>query len=358
MTSVTKPITTDDVVFTKATPAQRELSWRINGASWAKPLTIDAHVQREETLAASAQATSTETGGRTYWVMHRKGDPLDIVSAVDSVGKAALVVDGNGLRTGRAYGVGSVYTAPQYRKQGMAGFMLQRLQEAMDADSEFSVLYSDIGTKFYGGFGWAAHPSLQVSVYLEGSGGAAPEKPEDVRFLSRGEMKEYCEKDVAELTERMGELVPEEGRTHVAFLPTFEQLDWQFLRDELHVRAVKGRELENCGAATADGSAWVYWHHDLGKNMLMVHRVVARSPEAVRSLLWAAVAEAAAWGLERVVAWNPEGVVEDGARLLAEEDGVRVRFEFREDSRRPCLRLKGGADGDVVWEDNYFYAWC
>lgn len=349
-----KPITADDVVFTAATPEQRELTWRINHATWANTIPIEEYIRGQGLLAATPHATS-RTGGTTCWVMHRKGDPLDIVAAVNSIGKQALVRDENGLRPVRAYGVGGVHTAPEYRKQGMAGHMLRLLQEAMDADGEFSVLYSDIGTEYYGKFGWSAYPSLQVSVYLEGN---KPDKPEGVKFLTRGEMERFCERDVAEQRQTM-ESLPDDGRTHVAFLPSFEQLDWQFTRDALVASAKGGPEPENYGAATEDDSSWVYWHHDLGADMLVIHRVVATSPEAVRDLLRAAVAEAGQWGLGRVVSWNPVGVVEDGARLLAEEgESVRVRFENREDSRRPCLRWKGGAGGDVVWEDNYYYAWC
>lgn len=352
--AATKQISSDDVVFAPATPAQRELAWRINGMSWAGSLSIDDHVRRNDVLAATPHATS-QTGGRTTWAMHRKDAPLDLVASVDAVGKQALVKDGSGLRTVRAYGVASVHTAPEYRKQGMAAHMLRGLQEKMDADGEFSVLYSDIGPEYYGALGWRAFPSLQVSAYLEGEKRAAPES---VKFLSREEAERLCEKDVADLTERMGSL-PDDGRTHVAFLPSAEQLGWQFERGVFSAKATRGREPDNHGAATVDGEGWVFWHHDLSRATLLVHRVVARSQEAVAELLRAAVAEAGEWGFEKVVAWNPVGVVEDGARLLAEEgEGVRVRFENRSDLRLPCLRWKGGAEEDVVWEDNYYYAWC
>ncbi|KAL2105090.1 hypothetical protein VUR80DRAFT_9005 [Thermomyces stellatus] len=349
-----KPISIDDVVFVAAGPEQRELTWRINHATWANTIPVEEHIRSQEALARTPHATSS-IGGRTSWVLHLKGDPLNVVAAVDSISKEAFVKDGKGVRLVKAYGVGSVHTAPEYRKQGMAGHMLGRLQEVMDTDGEFSVLYSDIGTEYYGKFGWVAYPSLQVSAYLEGN---KPEKPAGVKFLSRDEMKPYCERDVGKLREKM-ESLPDDGRTHVAFLPSFEQLDWQFTRDELSAGQKGLPKPTSQGAATEDDSSWLYWHHDLSKNMLVIHRVVADSDEAVRDLLLAAVAEAGQTGLATVVAWNPEGLVEDGARLLAEEgEGVRVRFESRETYRRPCLRWKGGANEGVVWEDNQYYAWC
>ena len=352
MATTTKPITLDDVVFVVATPEQREKAWRINHASWAKGAPLDEHLRREATLAATTHGTSP-TGGRTYFVVHRKNNPLDIVCAVSSLGKQALVKDADGVRVVRAYGVGDVHTAPEYRKQGMAGHMLRNLQEAIDTNGEFSVLYSGIGTEYYGKFGWAAYPSLQVSIYLDGG---KPEQPADIKFLSQAEMGPYCERDVAAQRQRM-ENMPADGRTHVAFLPTFEQLDWQFTRDALAAQLRGDPEPTYYGAATADDRCWVYWHHDANSSMLVIHRVVADSSNAVQDLLRAAMVEADQYGLERVVSWNPEGEVEDGARLLG-EDGVRVRFENRENSRSPCLRWRGGAEKDVVWDENHHYAWC
>ena len=357
-TSEIKPITPDEVVFTEATPHQRELSWRINSISWSHPLSLEDHLERGALLGPRGPE-------RTFYVVHRRGDPEDIICAVDAVGKTALVKapdaeSPTSVQRVKAYGVAAVHTNPTYRKQGMAGWMLQKLQEAMDKDSEFSVLYSGIGPDFYARYGWDAFPALQVSLsFLGGEAAAQPTMPAGVKFLSREDIAPLCDKDIAKLTARFEEFPGDDGRTRVAFLPTFKQIDWQFERNAFVARKLRHREPENYGAVTADGSSWIYWVHEVGKDTLGVLRIVANGPAAVADLLRAALVEAKDWGFERVVVWNPEGDVEDAVRTMGTEDEkvVKIRFEARE-GRLPCLRWKGGDHVDVVWEDNYYYAWC
>ncbi|CAI4214681.1 unnamed protein product [Parascedosporium putredinis] len=269
--------------------------------------------------------------GRTFYVVHRHGDPADIVCAVESIAKTALVkAPGDLARPTKAYGVAAVFTTPAYRGQGMAAWMLRQLQGVMDLDSAFSVLYSGIGPDFYAKYGWDATLAARVTLFLLGSA----------------------------LTARLNES-PENGSTRVAFLPTFAQVDWQFERNAIVARQVRNREPQNYGAATSDGANWIYWVHEVGRQTLGIIRIVGENPAAIMDLLRAALSEAKDWGFERVTVWNPQGDVEEAARMLGVEDetAVRVLFEGRQD-RLPCLRWKGGEQTDVVWEDNHHYAWC
>lgn len=346
-----KPITPAEVVFTEASPEQRELSWRINGVEWSMPLTIEGHMHRQ----ASLKERDT---GRTFYVVHRHGDPADIVCAVESIAKTALVkAPGDLARPTKAYGVAAVFTTPAYRGQGMAAWMLRQLQGVMDLDSAFSVLYSGIGPDFYAKYGWDATLAARVTLFLLGSA-VPPPVPEGVRFLSREEIAPLCDRDIAKLTARLNES-PENGSTRVAFLPTFAQVDWQFERNAIVARQVRNREPQNYGAATSDGANWIYWVHEVGRQTLGIIRIVGENPAAIMDLLRAALSEAKDWGFERVTVWNPQGDVEEAARMLGVEDetAVRVLFEGRQD-RLPCLRWKGGEQTDVVWEDNHHYAWC
>ncbi|PKS07148.1 hypothetical protein jhhlp_005748 [Lomentospora prolificans] len=346
-----KPIIPDEVVFTESSTEQRELSWRINGVSWSAPLNLEDHLERQALL-------DTKDPGRTYYVVHRRGNPLDIVCAVESVAKTALIKPpGGSVQPTKAYGVAAVHTNPTYRKQGMAAWMLCRLQEVMDKDSDFSVLYSGIGPEFYAKYGWNMALATQVTLFLLGSV-VPPAMPEGVKFLAREEVAPLCEKDIAKLTTRLSES-PEDGRTRVAFLPTFEQMDWHFERNAISARKLRDREPQNFGAVTADGANWVYWIHEVGKGTLGILRIVAENPGAAMDLMRAALVEAKDWGFERVTLWNPQGDIEEAARTLGVEDetGVRVRFEGRQ-NRLPCLRWKGGERVDVLWEDNHHYAWC
>lgn len=53
-TTTTTAITKDDVVLAEATPEQRILTWKLNGVSWAGPMTIEEYIGREQALSETA----------------------------------------------------------------------------------------------------------------------------------------------------------------------------------------------------------------------------------------------------------------------------------------------------------------
>ncbi|KAL2186690.1 hypothetical protein L209DRAFT_755422 [Thermothelomyces heterothallicus CBS 203.75] len=394
-------LTPADVVFAEATPHQRVLSWRLNGASWAPPMTIEQYVGRETALSQTALSAN---GGTRYYVLHPDGDPDTIVSACEVTAKRALVAGAGtsaGPREVRAYSVASVFTNPRFRERGMASHMLRRVQEVVDGDgdgdgddggykAEFGALYSDIGRVYYTRLGWKDFRSPQVLLGLgtpaaaAAAAAAAVVVPEGVSLLTADEVAPLCERDVAAIRERFERLARSGGgggaadnngkkQTHIAFLPTPEQMAWHFTRDKYVCQKLLGREVVHRGARTEDqggggGSGWICWDHDLREKKLKVLRIVTREqdgPEArrgaVRKLLLAALAEAKGWGLPKVLVWSPGAEVAGAATDIWRELGpeVSVTFEEREDGSIPSLRWKGGkGPEEIVWESNEYYAWC
>ncbi|KAK4040990.1 hypothetical protein C8A01DRAFT_15229 [Parachaetomium inaequale] len=359
------PITKADVVFTEATPHQRTLSWELNGASWAPPMTIEQYVGRETALSETALSAA---GGTKYFILHPKDDPETIVSACEVTSKKALVSDANGTREVAAYAIASVFTNPLFRERGMAGHMLRKVQEAVDATAEYGALYSDIGRMYYTRLGWKDFRSPQVLVGL--SEDLTCPSLDGVALLTAKEVAPLCEEDVAAVRARFEQRAQsgDDGKTHIAFLPTAEQMAWHFTRDAYVCKTLLGREVVHRGAKTGDGAAWIYWDHDLREKKLKVLRIVTRDGddpekqrEDVKKLLLAALAEAREWGLLKVLVWNPTVGVADVATEIWREVGPRVHvsFEEREDGSIPSLRWKGGKGlADVVWESNEYYAWC
>ncbi|KAK1656026.1 hypothetical protein BDP81DRAFT_414005 [Colletotrichum phormii] len=341
-----------DVKFASATPAQREAAWRLNGVSWAPPMSLENYMAREVALSKTALSSQCN-----YYVLFNPADPEHIISSCEATAKTLLIRDASSstLREEKAYAIASVYTNPTYRSHGMATLLLNRLKEAMDADSKASALYSDIGLTYYARLGWAVYPSLQVSLIPDDP--SVLRKPDGVRYLEESEVPAYCEKDVEILKKKLANL-PEDGKTHVAFAPSADQMLWHFTRDSFMAKQLSGRDVTHRGAATVDGKAWVYWDHDFREKKLKVLRV-AGDPEAdVTALLQAAVIEAAEWGLAKVLVWNPDEGVSASAKRVSDRTGgaVRVVFDERLDGSIPSLRWKG--EGEVVWEDNEYYAWC
>jgi len=50
----TVAISKDDVVLVEATTEQRRLTWELNGASWAGPMSLDQYIGREQVLSETA----------------------------------------------------------------------------------------------------------------------------------------------------------------------------------------------------------------------------------------------------------------------------------------------------------------
>ncbi|KAK4448920.1 hypothetical protein QBC34DRAFT_485324 [Podospora aff. communis PSN243] len=323
-------ITKDNVVLAEATPQQRTLTWELNGASWAGPMSLDEYIGREQALS---ETTLSANGGTRYFILHHKSDPNLIVSACEVLTKQALVArpsSGRGTATAvdtvPSYGLASIFTPPRFRGQGLASHMLRLVQEeALDTSlgASFGTLYSDIGRSFYARLGWPSFPIPQLT---------------QVKLLTDDDVPELCARDCAHLQAKLERLLGAAAaapagngeKRHVAFLPDFKQMSWHFAR-----------------ASTVGGDSWVYWDHDLRENKLKILRAVKGQKDgalAMQGLLRAALKEAQEWGLPKVL-------VGGGKLALA--------FDEREDGSIPSLRWKGGESlGDVVWEENEYYAWC
>ncbi|GAB1311657.1 Lysine acetyltransferase [Madurella fahalii] len=403
-------LTSSDVVFSEATPEQRQLTWELNGEAWAAPMSLDDYVRREQHLA---QQELNRDGGCRYWVLYLKGYPRQIIASCEATRKPALISNGHGgpARDGYGYAVTNVYTNPTWRRQGMAAFLLHRVQEQIDADSDFSVLYSDSGRNYYANLGWPAVPSRQATLTLLAPPSPSqnqspnqtpaspthnntiiaftPSNPSRTRPLQPDDLRDLCELDELYLNTRFDSLLPADKKVHVAFLPTHASISWHLARSAFDARKLfpadrAGPAPLNAGAITASGRAWIYWAHDWRAERLRVLRI-ARAAVAdglgaaeeeeerlrdVGALLEAALAEAARCGLAKgVVVWNPDEAVTLGCKAVgnafagsgaARGEGVEVKVVFNErlDGGIPSLRWKGGKGEAVVWEEHYGYCWC
>lgn len=373
---VDQKTTTEDVLFTRADGEIQKQAWRLNGEAWAAPLSIDDYVNRE--IHLSKQSLSKD-GGCTYWVLAHKADPTHIVASCESIQKTLFIagkdagVD-DGFREAKAYAVASVYTNPKYRRLGMAAYMLRKLQDQLDDDSECSALYSDLGKIYYASLGWEPFPSDQATIYLQTDNFALPETPR-IKFLTLDDLPALCDKDVAALKAKFRTLSSDRSRTHIAFSPDYSQISWQLAREQFVAKAMFSRKIERRGAITVTGQSWVYWEHDWREKKLNIMRFVTLDRDAsdngmsveeektwdLIELLRAAAAEAVAWGLTKVLIWNPDLLTTAAIKGFHNfhEEQANVMFDERPDSSVPSLRWKGGrSTRETVWEDNYYYCWC
>lgn len=300
-------------------------------------------------------------------VLHDKNDPEVIVSACEVTAKKLLVADADGCRVVDAYGLASVFTAPQFRERGMASHLLRRVQEDVDATTQCGALYSDIGRDYYTRLGWRDFKTPQVMFRLQ-SGFKAP-TVSDVQLLEESDVAELCENDICALTLKFQRLAESnDGRTHISFLPSFVQCSWHFTRDAYVSKVMAGREVKYRGARTADGRSWLYWDHDLREKKLKVQRIVTSDKDEpdkraadIKVLLKAALVETHDWNLPALLVWSPGKEVVTAASEVWCDAGEKLQLilEERQDGSIPSLRWKGGKDvGEVVWEENEYFSWC
>lgn len=368
-------LTTEDVVFTQADESHRKLAWRLNGESWAAPLEIDQYVERESHLS---KQELTKDGRCIYWILAHKDDDTHIVASCEATKKTVFIAGkGTGVNDGfveaTGYAIASVYTNPDYRRLGMAAYMLQNLQENMDAESECSVLYSDIGKTYYANLGWDTFPSDQATIHLHADKLNLPDVPK-TRYLKIDELPPLCEKDVAMIKAKFAKLAADHTKTHIAFAPDFAQISWQLAREQFMAGILFKRQIERRGAITTNGRSWVYWDHDWREKKLKIMRLATLDPDPdttvaaaseeekvwdVVELLQAAAAEAAEWGLKKVLVWSPDATTTQGIKGFHNlyEKEVDVIFDERTDGSIPSFRWKGGrSTADTRWEDNHYYA--
>lgn len=374
-TFIYEKLTTEDVVFTRADEDLQKLAWRLNGEAWAAPLELDAYVAREVHLSEQALC---KDGRCTYWILAHKDDGTHVVASCESVKKTVFIAGkGTGVNDGFVESTGiaiaSVHTNPKYRRLGMAAYMLRRLQEQIDVESECSVLYSDIGKTFYRSLGWDVFPSQQATIHLHVEDFVRPNTSK-TRYLSLDDLPALCDKDVAQMRAKFQRLAADHTKTHVAFAPDYPQISWQLAREQFMTDVMFDRQLKRRGAITTSGRSWVYWDHDWREQKLKILRFVLLDPETgdartseeakawdVVQLLQAAAAEAAEWGLKKVLVWNPDATTTRGIKGFHNfhEQDVDVIFDERKDASIPSLRWKGGRNTtDTAWEDNHYYAWC
>jgi hypothetical protein len=371
--------TSSNIIFAEANSQQRQLVWELSAEASATHENPSHYVEREKYMS---QRGLTRDGKSQVWVLYLDGDPNQIIASCETIRKPILISDGNGssAREGNGYGITSIYINAMYRRVGMAAYLLQRVQERMDADSDCSALYIDSGKNYYAGLGWVAFSSLQATLTLI---------PHSVRCFKPidssktrplhdvKEIRELCERDQQNLVEKFNNL-PADGHTKVAFLPTFDLIDWQLARAEFDFGKQRLLSVASSGqnsvtlikgAITANGRAWTYWAHDWSEKRLRVLRIV-RCPrnstteqqvDDISVLLEAAVAEASSHSLSRVVVWNPDEEITLGCKCVGNkhQEDVAVTFEERVDEAIPSLRWKGGKDvKGIIWEENDGYCWC
>ncbi|KAF2691182.1 hypothetical protein K458DRAFT_382753 [Lentithecium fluviatile CBS 122367] len=386
-------------------PEEKLIQFKLNGAEWRGALSLDAYLRREDVLS---QQSLTKDGGITYWILFDKtatSNPLDPASSTrlplascESYRKKALVWRNGRVQETVCHGIGSVFCAPHLRGRKYAQRMMQELGNALETHQTsekkeclFTVLFSDIGKKFYANFGWEPFTSSHVSIPAGVSKLVDASRLPAARPLHAEDLAELCQIDEV-LVRKSLDARPAGSNTAVALIPDVETIRWHHAREdfvgtELHRKTpkVKGAIV----GAEKGKRVWCYWTRmwynqdpqQTKGNTLHILRVVTEDEgqsswedsgmqhinrhsadhshdNAIAALLLVAQREAEEWKMEEVEAWNPSSEMLTAARKLDPSAKVVDRDTESIASLKWYPAHEGPVAESIDWIGNEKYGWC
>lgn len=389
-TDTLPPGDSPNLTLVPATPEERLTVLKLNSAVWKGPLEVPAYIAREDHLLQQSLTRNRLTCwilvDRTQLPNHRT-----ILASCESFKKGAVVAYNGVVEETATHGVGSVYCRPEFRGMGYARRMMEEVavkletwqmgevEEKQKKKWLFSVLWSDIGKRFYAQFGWVPFESAHVELPPIDEREFMREMPgvdlPRTRDLTAKEVDgAMCSEEVMKKErEFLRAASLKSPGAKVAVNPDFEHFQWHWAREEFYaeqLRPEKGVPVIK-GAGHDGAGVYCAWNRNFGEtpeeNTLFILRWVYDEPttpaqteatiEAMAAILRRAQREAHEWGMARVEFWNPGPLMQKAVSML----DPTAEVIHREKSSIASLRWTGGEQGlgdDVEWFWNEKYAWC
>ena len=383
------PPSSADLVLVPATSLEYTQCSRLNAEEWKGPLTLEQYMAREKHLLSQ---NLTKDGGATGWILtspqlpHTAEGARPILASCETMLANAYVARRGRLEKVKAHGIGSVFTRSEHRGKGYAGRMMTELgknlttwQQPNGDKGLFSVLYSDIGVKFYSRFGWKAFPSTHIhfeplsNPIYEADCKKLPEVEDLVTSdlvtsdLSQLPAAHYVEQELLSQSKQRPDT------PFVAFKPDVDHFQWHHAREEF-VAAQLGLPFPRVKGAIhrPTGIAMIWTRVFLAKQkdwqLHCLHTIIPPEAKdsiegmrALSALLLRAQKEAGTWDLPGgVEVWDPSDLIVAAAQRLRADVNDKVEIIHRDQEHVSSLRWIGAGNDveDVVWDYNQKYAWC
>ncbi|KAE8444717.1 hypothetical protein EG329_014277 [Mollisiaceae sp. DMI_Dod_QoI] len=363
--------------LTTATQEEKVATWNLNAVNWGSALSRLDYLEREAYLTTVPLA---KDNGVTHWILVDRNLPPNerpILASCESLCKPVLVSRNGVITEGITHGIGSVFSQPKYRGKGYAARMLRELGPLLktwQVDEKapgrqtcpFSILYSDIGPKYYAKFGWEVHPSTHIAIPP-----ASKPHPSSAKALTYPDLLALCASDEQMIRKELAEV--KDGKIHVALIPNHDQMQWHHMREDFVTNKIFGKTPSIKGAISGPPGTrvWAIWTRAFygplkpeSGNTLHILRLVfedekdtQENAESLKAILEIAQAEAKEWQLGHVELWNPSDVVKG----IVQKTGLEHREVKREEESLASLMWYGegsGKAGDIRWLANEKYGWC
>lgn len=376
--------TDEDLELVVATvPEHVQTSW-LNGDEWKGPLTMEQYLKREKHLLAQ---DLTKEGREVAWLLTSRNLPLDpdgnrpILASCETIPMQAYTVRDGKLKEVLIHGIGSVYTRSEHRGKSYASRMMTELSKRLETFQQhngdrasFSVLYSDIGQKFYARFGWQAFPSTHIHLAPLDTGNYK-ELSKDlptVSDLTADDLfsipaTDYMKQELVSFSER------NPGKVVVAVAPDMDHFTWHHARENFVSKALARPLPKVKGAIDRSSGSAIIWSrtYAASKENGMLHILHVAIPPSERdsnniqaileALLLRAQQEAFLSEMPAgVELWDPSDAVLAAARKLRSHKGDDLQVIHRDQEHICSLRWCGvdANPSDVIWKHRSKYAWC
>ncbi|KAF7555432.1 hypothetical protein G7046_g6558 [Stylonectria norvegica] len=374
------PVSSPNIILTNPTDAESRRIWTATHSQWGNALTLQNYLDRETYLLG---APLSRNGGQTQWLLTDRSSPpgeRPILASCETIKKPVLVAGKDGIvKEGIAHGIASVFTFAECRGKGYAGGLMTLLgeewkavQEKKNGDAVCSVLYSDIGKKFYHTLGWKPFESAHLVFPV-----ASQESPneESLKPITYDDLPALATRDEQLIRQKLS-LPSASSSTRVALLPDLETLHWHLYREDFMCRHIFSRTPDTRGAVytpkdTPNSRVWAIWSRGFyggtispEKNTLHFLRFVVEDEsisdeelaKAIKAIVGLAQSEARAWLCHKVELWNPDERVR---KLVVGSEELEAEYVVRESDSIASLQWFGdGSVEDVEWIANEKYGWC
>ncbi|KAI1011063.1 hypothetical protein LB504_002448 [Fusarium proliferatum] len=375
-TEALPPVTSPSLILTNPTSSERELIWKGTQPHWGAALSMEDYIAREYD---NLEAPLARDGGVTSWILtdgDKEPGERPLLSSCETYNKRAFVRTKDGkARDGTAHGVASVFTFPEYRGKGYARKMLSLIadelksrQQKNEGAADFSVLWSDVGPKFYQTVGWEPFKSTYLEFPVTET---EPITDSSLKPIALDDIPDLADRDEQLLRDR----ISKSSQVSAAVVPDITTIKWHIHRENFMCKHIFSRTPTVHGALYTPPDApssriWALWTCSFygmldqpEKNVVRVLRLViedesisdetlARGIQAIASFVQK---EAKEWRCSKVEVWNPE----DRVRRVTEGiQSLGAKFIVRENSNIASLNWFNGSDQEVDWIANERFAWC
>lgn len=379
------PFDSPHISLKQPTPNERLKIWRLVHDLWGDALSLDQFLKESAYLLTVPLAKDS---GMTMWILvddRLSPDQRPILSSCETFKKRALLADGNGeVEDVVMHAIASVFCDPKHRGNGYAkrmmselGMVLKTWQIEPSEKCVGSMLYSDIGKKYYANLGWEPagnNSHLEFPAVVAGAGLA------DAHLATKGMIRTLCAWDLQLIRKKLAE-GNEVARKRLMVIPDHEHMMWHHSKEDFASEALKLKfPFLDKGVSAMSGEAgcrvWAIWtrrfyglpnEQDAGNTLYILRLTIedenpteeqkSKLRDALRLVLRRAQGEAAYWKLSTVKMWDPSPLV---LELVAAMDIQYVQVA-REEEGIASLMWYGDGSGDDERPElivNEKYAWC